>query len=705
LKLIAYFLIALILAGCGGGDETPVAVIKATVPRPAANAATVSDGRTVAVHVYQALYGMAPSNAAFNEYAAQAAADPATFARNLTNNFASTSSTAFANLVLDNLGVTAATVTAVSAQGQSEYVTLLDALGQLFAFYGTDARGQIILNATNLLAGLESDATYGVAAVSYNNQATVNMYYSSNSANIAAAAISTATANAGVAQNVAVGALVTLDGSASKADVGRKLSYVWTLTSKPAGSFAVLSSATADKATFTADMAGTYLASLTVNDGRLSSSTATVITTVTGVPVTILNLPTHALSASQLAVIVAAGDPLSESIASYYQSARGIPATNIIRVTLTTGVDTISATDFATLRAQIDAALPSNVQATLLTWTAPSRVVGSCAMGITSALALGYNTKYCNASSATCAATTASPYFDSESAQPWQDHGIRPSMMLGASTLAAAKALIDRGVQADASFPIGDGYLVRTSDVDRSVRYTDYTSLPALWSGSSGLQLSYIDNSVGAVSDGINGKSNVLFYFTGLAGVPPTLTSNSFRAGAIADSLTSYGGYLPSGGGQMPIVAWLDAGVTASYGTVEEPCNYTQKFSTASVLIDQYYRGATLIEAYWKSVQWPGQGLFVGEPLAQPFRDSSSFTVSAGQYLISTRSLRANSTYSLQYRSTNSGSWFTLGSFRVTRAQPQSWRVSLPAGVITQLRWLGPCPTSTNLQCTLSTSG
>ena len=29
--------------------------------------------------------------------------------------------------------------------------------------------------------------------------------------------------------------------------------------------------------------------------------------------------------------------------------------------------------------------------------------------------------------------------------------------------------------------------------------------------------------------------------------------------------------------------------------------------------------GATLIEAYWKSVAWPGEGLFIGEPLARPF--------------------------------------------------------------------------------------
>ena len=32
-----------------------------------------------------------------------------------------------------------------------------------------------------------------------------------------------------------------------------------------------------------------------------------------------------------------------------------------------------------------------------------------------------------------------------------------------------------------------------------------------------------------------------------------------------------------------------------------------------------YLQGETLIEAYWKSVAMPGQGIFIGEPLARPF--------------------------------------------------------------------------------------
>lgn len=83
-------------------------------------------------------------------------------------------------------------------------------------------------------------------------------------------------ANAGVAQNVVTGTVVTLDGSASSDANGDSLTYAWTLTAKPAGSSAALSSPTSRKPTFTADAAGTYVGTLTVNDGKVSSTAATV---------------------------------------------------------------------------------------------------------------------------------------------------------------------------------------------------------------------------------------------------------------------------------------------------------------------------------------------------------------------------------------------------------------------------------------------
>lgn len=198
LRYWSLLLASLALVACGGAGrpvESPTApainAIDASIPRPAAKAATVSGASGVAVHLYQALYGAAPSNAMLTEYTALASADAAAFARQLESNFASTSHAALAKLVLDNLGVTATTVPAKNAKGESEYSLLLDAVQQLFTAYST-LRGQVILNMTNLLAGLEADATYGAAAVIYNCQAQTNLTYSSDPAHTVPAVVPTA---------------------------------------------------------------------------------------------------------------------------------------------------------------------------------------------------------------------------------------------------------------------------------------------------------------------------------------------------------------------------------------------------------------------------------------------------------------------------------------------------------------------------------
>ena len=86
-------------------------------------------------------------------------------------------------------------------------------------------------------------------------------------------------ASAGPAQSVFVDTQVALDGSGSTDANADPLTYAWTVTTKPLTSNVTLSSATAVKPTFTPDVAGTYVFTVVVNDGKVDSPPATVTIT------------------------------------------------------------------------------------------------------------------------------------------------------------------------------------------------------------------------------------------------------------------------------------------------------------------------------------------------------------------------------------------------------------------------------------------
>ena len=331
---------------------------------------------------------------------------------------------------------------------------------------------------------------------------------------------------------------------------------------------------------------------------QLSKMIAVILLLLSFVP-----LASAEITAQQVAIVINTEDADSQLIADYYQNKRGIPQQNIIKISMPAGKNSIGEEKFAEVYDQVKKQTPDSVQYFTLAWSKPFKV--AC-MSMTSAFAFGFDRSFCAKG---CKPTQLSSYYNSNSELPNDELHIRPTMMLAGSSLKQVYEMIDRGVAGDGSHPEATAYLMSTSDKARNVRSRRYRVIKELL--AENINIEQIDGDV------LENKQDVMFYFTGLKHVK-AIESNRYLPGAIADHLTSSGGNL-SGWKQMSILRWLEAGATASYGTVVEPCAFTQKFPNPGIVIERYTNGESLIEAYWKSVAWPGQGLFVGEPMASPY--------------------------------------------------------------------------------------
>ena len=311
---------------------------------------------------------------------------------------------------------------------------------------------------------------------------------------------------------------------------------------------------------------------------------------------------TTGISAERLAVIVNEDDEYSVAVADYYVARRAIPPQNVIRVRLPVQ-STLSVAEFGDVKSQVVRQTPTNVQAFALTWVQPYRV--DC-MSITTAFAYGFDRAFC---SDRCTETRKSAYLNAATRLPANTLGIFPTMSIAAYDIESARALIDRGIASDATYPSATAYLVSTSDKARNVRAAGYIDIKKQPHAPIHVQI--------VNAEALTHRRDVIAYFIGALQVADIAT-NRFLPGAVADHLTSTGGDLLHTH-QMSSLEWIRAGATGTYGTVVEPCAFPGKFPDPSVFLKHYLAGETLIEAYWKSVAMPGQGIFIGEPLARPF--------------------------------------------------------------------------------------
>jgi uncharacterized protein (TIGR03790 family) len=308
------------------------------------------------------------------------------------------------------------------------------------------------------------------------------------------------------------------------------------------------------------------------------------------------------LDAQRLGVLFNLDDASSQPIAQFYAAKRAIPAANVLGVHMGR-INVLRPEEFAPIRKQAMERLPGEVQSLALVWSHPFAV--GC-MSITTAVAAGYKPEFCEPG---CKDTAPNPLFDGDGWLPADTVGWMPAMLIPTDDPALAHALIERGVASDVTAPSGAWYLVRTQNAARNVRAATYAEIES----QLAVRARVVDLSTPITGD----IPGAIGYFTGAAQVEE-LGRIHFLPGAVADHLTSTGGVL-AGGSQMPAVAWLKQGATASYGNVSEPCNHLEKFPNIGVLMRHYMLGETVLEAYWKSVAMPGQGLFIGEPLAKPY--------------------------------------------------------------------------------------
>jgi uncharacterized protein (TIGR03790 family) len=332
-------------------------------------------------------------------------------------------------------------------------------------------------------------------------------------------------------------------------------------------------------------------------------------------------------SGLNVVVVVNQNSTNSIQLGNYYCARRGVPPQNYLRITNWTGGNTNwSSTDFTNsllnpLLAMLSSrGLTNQIDYIVLSMDFPYRVVQSSTPtgenSTTATLFYGFvPDDFGDSCSLPVASSNAYSFSEGIFRQTPPVAGSSNCWlvtMITSSNLVQAEAIVDHGVASDGLFPAQTAWLAKTTDTARNVRYWEFdnTVFDARVTGDFSI-LRTNQNSP-------YGLTNLLGYQTGLGAF--NLLTNAFVPGAMADSLTSFGGYILDPAGQTTLLAFMNAGASGSYGTVVEPCNYVQKFPSPQ---DYFYqaRGFSLAECYYQSLANPYQGLMVAEPLAAPFAE------------------------------------------------------------------------------------
>lgn len=337
-------------------------------------------------------------------------------------------------------------------------------------------------------------------------------------------------------------------------------------------------------------------------------------------------------------VVVNQNSAASVELGNYYCERRGVPPQNLLRVDWSGGNVSWTRTQFeSVLRGPLQNALAARqltnqIDYVVLCMDLPYQVLEMTGNPITSgvnsttaALFYGFHADGCSM----CPAGLPSCNLPEDSTNRYagsegifrQNPPVNASsnawltFLLTATNLSQAKAVVDRGVAGDFSFPTAPVYLTKSYDGVRNLRYlqADNVILNTRIRGNMTVALTNATspNGLGPLAGFQIGAQ--VFGINNLTVAP----------GAMLDNLTSYGGILFNYTEHTTALDFIRNGATASYGTVVEPCAYAEKFPAAQNYFYQA-RGFSIGECYYQSLTNPYQGILVGEPLSAPYARPAS---------------------------------------------------------------------------------
>ena len=371
-------------------------------------------------------------------------------------------------------------------------------------------------------------------------------------------------------------------------------------------------------------------------------------------------------------------DPRSVTIANYYQRVRNIPERNMVPYVMPLSFTRLTAWDMVDSLRQTLAArgLNPQLQGIALAGVMPLSAAqvppdgyGGYLYSIQSLLYLSpnysqasfplnleeFNPAYTPPSNFNGApptgtiALTASTVFanqptDSGQATVWPVTSIGFPGMSG-NSVKEILSFIDRAKAHDGANPAGGKiYWPLNSDIRSTTRQFEINDVGDVWN-ARGIQSIVTGRANTSQNYWVANRTDIQGGMVGCTGFNDG--GNTYLPGAWVDHLTSFGSGLDNfTSGQTTCAQWLRMGADGTSGTMAEPYAYSDKFPHAS--IHTHLRaGASQVEAFWQSIQWPAEIFCLGDPLLQAFASFPVVTVSTptnGATVSGTLAIVANAT-------------------------------------------------------------